>query len=197
MSKKNSIDLADYTEEEINRVLAMKTKDRNELEVRIYKKKKLVDWQARGGGKKSKAPKPVTIIDTMDEMIARNTSDEEETEEEETEEKETEEETTEEAPRRKKYIGPTKASNWMNVPSDDLMKKEELLGRQALILHKNHNLLCRIVGDEFDVFAVDTKDTGLRFDLTWEQAYITVNFATVLRAPLKTKEEAVAVAEVG
>jgi len=193
MAKKNSIDLADYTEEEINRILAMKTKDRNELEVRIYKKKKLVDWQARGGGKKSKAPKPAKTIDTMDEMIARNTSDEEE----EAEEKETEEETTEEAPRRKKYIGPTKASNWMNVPSDDLMKKEELLGRQALVLHDNRNLLCRIVGDEFDVFAVDTKDTGLRFDLTWEQAYITVNFATVLRVPFRAKEEAVAVAKVG
>ena len=193
MAKKNSIDLADYTEEEINRILAMKTKDRNELEVRIYKKKKLIDWQARGGGKKSKAPKPAKTIDTMDEMIAHNTSDEEE----EAEEKETEEETTEEAPRRKKYIGPTKASNWMNVPSDDLMKKEELLGRQALVLHDNRNLLCRIVGDEFDVFAVDTKDTGLRFDLTWEQAYITVNFATVLRVPFRAKEEAVAVAKVG
>jgi hypothetical protein len=193
MAKKNSIDLADYTEEEINRVLAMKTKDRNELEVRIYKKKKLVDWQARGGGKKPKTPKPVTTIDTMDEMIARNTSDEEE----ETEEKETEEETTEEAPRRKKYIGPTKASNWMNVPGEDQMKKEELLGHQALVLHENRNLLCRIAGDEFEVFAIDTKDTGLQFALTWEQAYITVNFATVLRVPLRAKEEAVAVAKVG
>jgi len=167
------INLADYSEEEIARIMAMKTKDRNEEETRVYKKKKYVDWMAR---------KKDETTETVDDMIQRNSTPS--TTEEEPEEKPT---FTRVHRKKTEYTVP---SRWMNVPSEDKMDKDMLVGRQCIVIHEDHNLLCRITQLGDDPICYCTQNGGLRFKLTWEQAYIAFAYGTILRLPILIEQEA-------
>ncbi len=177
MSKKNSINLSDYSQEEIDRVLAMKTKDRSDHETRIYKKKKFVDWSARGCGKAPKAKKVAKTVDTIEDMIERNTSPIKVVEETKTED------IVRSRPRYRHKTKYTQPCDWMIVPDEDQMDKDKLLRRQCLVVRGNKTMLCRITGKVDDPICFDVTNHSVRFQLTWPQAYIGWAYAVILRLP--------------
>lgn len=180
---KPSVDLSVYTQAQIDAIMAKKTNERTVEETRVYKKVKLVEWLARGktraDGKKTpiRISTPTVAKPTVDDMISRNAKPLED----EVEKPEVEETTEEYQEFSRKKTGYTVPKKWMNVPFEEKMDKEDLISRKILVNCGEKSELCAVeVGTDGNPVASCSRG---KYQLTWAQVYIAVNYAAIIRAP--------------